>query len=118
MSPTLYSVCMAKFRGNLWLPALSRKVTVFLFFLSISLLFLYIIGNLQRFMDSTLVRLLSYFTLSASLYLITSILSLILHIAERLYEARSGVAYVTFIVLSDLVMLAFLLGVEFILAWL
>ncbi|HOV62408.1 MAG TPA: hypothetical protein PLG43_00825 [Spirochaetia bacterium] len=108
---------MAKHRRDFWLPALSRKITVFLFCAACSLLVLYIIGNVQEFMDSTLVRILSYFTLTASLYLITSVFSLFLHIVERLYEARRGVAFVTFVIFSDMVMILLLLGVEFILVW-
>jgi magnesium-transporting ATPase (P-type) len=104
---------------NLWLPSVVGRMCIFLFFFSFLVLSLFLLGNFQNFLDSTLIVLLRMFEISSLLYVVAALYYGVLRIVPAV---RKTVPWKTIPVVLSLVGAAFLFALYlffgFLLAWL
>lgn len=110
---------MASGENELWLPSATARISVFLFFFSLLVLSLFLLGNFQNFLDSTQVILIHIFEGSSLLYVVTALyfvgLRIVMAIRRRLRLATLPVV-VSF--LGAVFLFAVYLFFGFLVAWL
>ncbi|HUX21606.1 MAG TPA: hypothetical protein VMW69_10245 [Spirochaetia bacterium] len=67
-----------------WLPSVVARICFFLFFFSLLVLSLFLLGNFQNFLDSTQVSLLHIFEGSSLLYVVTTLYYVVLRIVTAI----------------------------------
>lgn len=65
---------------ELWLPRVTAGLCIFLFFFSLLVLSLFLLGNFQNFLDTTQTLLLRIFETSSLLYVVAALYNVILRI--------------------------------------
>lgn len=105
--------------GGLWLPSAAARITIFLFFFSMLVMSLFLLGNFQSFLDTTQTMLLAIFEGSSLLYVVAALYWVVVRIVLAVRRRRR--VNIVGVVLS-LLGVAFLLGAYlvfgFLIAWL
>lgn len=97
---------------------IAKKVFVFFFLSIVILLFLYILGNRQEFLDNTQVFILKLTFYSSSLSFITGIILLVSYLTVSIKIKKISVVKTLFIFFATIFCLGILLTVKFISVWL
>lgn len=97
---------------------IARKVFIFLFLSIVILLFLYILGNRQEFLDSTQIFILKLILYTSSLSVITGIILIASYLTVSIKIKSINITKVIFISLATIFCLGILLTVKFISVWL
>jgi len=110
---------MNKEGQELWLPSAAARITLFLFFFSLLVMSLFLLGNFQSFLDSTQTMLLAVFEGASLLYVVAALYWVIVQIVL----AIRGVARLNAVSLVlSILGIGFLLGAHlvfgFLIAWL
>lgn len=74
---------------DLWLPSTLRRVCLFLFFFSLLVLSLFLLGNFQNFLDSTQTMLLGIFETTSLLYVVAALFYIIILVVVAVGRKRS-----------------------------
>lgn len=103
---------------RLWLPSAVTRISIFLFFFSLLVLSLFLLGNFQSFLDSTQTMLLHIFESSSLLYVVSVIFFVIMRavLAVRGFE-RFRPLSVVLALLGACFLFAVYLGFGFLLTW-
>ena len=96
----------------------TRKIFIFLFISVSILLFLYIIGNRQEFLDSTQIFIFKLILYSSSLDFIIGIILISAYITAGVKVKRINAAKLIFSLLATFFCLGILITVKFISVWL
>lgn len=110
---------MNKEGQELWLPSAAARITLFLFFFSLLVMSLFLLGNFQSFLDSTQTMLLAVFEGASLLYVVAALYWVIVQIVL----AIRGVARLNAVSLVlSILGIGFLLGAHlvfgFLIVWL
>lgn len=79
---------MKRRSNGMWLPSVVAGITIFLFFFSLLVLALFLLGNLQNFLDSTQSMLLRIFEISSLLYVVSALYYVVLDIILAIRKKR------------------------------
>ena len=71
---------MGEDNHELWLPSAVGRMSLFLFFFSLLVLSLFLLGNFQNFLDSTQTMLLSIFETTSLLYIVAVLFNVVVRI--------------------------------------
>ena len=95
--------------------SLLSRVSIFLFFLNLVLGFIYVIGSVQEFLDTTQGLILRVFEVSSITFIILAIYSLVLMVMEMIRWKRNYTVALLITVIGITIVLTLFVGVEFIL---
>ena len=95
--------------------SLLGRVSIFLFFLNLVLGFIYVIGSIQEFLDTTQSLILRIFEVSSIAFLILATYTLVLMIMEMIRLKRYYTVALLITVIGIALVLTLFVGVQFIL---
>ena len=108
---------LAMTRRPIWLQIVLARFCVLTFALAVISVLLFLLGNLQEFLDSTQVLLLRIAAISSFLYVLTSVYFLGVAVIQLIRRYRVGWHRVVLIVMGLIVALGILLFTNFIQSW-
>jgi hypothetical protein len=111
----VHSVKMEK--RSLWLDTVVSRASIVFFSLSVMAFLLFLLGNLQEFLDSTQVMLLQIAGVTSFLYVVAAIYFVGIGIVFRVHRERVGWHRLVLVVAGLIVEVGILLVANFIQSW-
>ncbi len=100
-----------------WITGVLRKASIFLFLLLLFLLLQFYLGNLQNFLDSTQLKLLTMVEITGLLFIIISVYYFVFLIISAVVEKRVRIFALLSSVLGAGVGIGVYFGVQFLISW-